>query len=198
MRRKSEELMARICEFAEEYRFCHRRSPSTQTVANALGVAKSTVYKYLVELNARGVIEYDGDEIETSRTKKLGGSTVTVPIIGSIVCGEPEFAEENFEEYVSLPTSLFGKGEFFILRTHGDSMIGAGIEDGDMVVVKKQGTANSGEIVVALVEGETTLKTLRFDKDGRVVLHPENDEMEDILPKECFIQGVAKHVIKSL
>ena len=77
-------------------------------------------------------------------------------------------------------------------------MIEVGINDGDMVVVKKQNTASHGDMVVALVENETTLKTLWFSHDGRVILHPENKNMEDIYPSECYIQGIVKHIIKSV
>ena len=94
---------------------------------------------------------------------------------------------------------LFGKGDFFILRTKGLSMIEAGIEPGDMVVVRKQNSADEGDIVVALVNNETTLKRYYIDKKKRCVrLHPENKDMDDILTKECYIQGVAQHVIKAL
>ena len=94
--------------------------------------------------------------------------------------------------------ALFGKGDMFILKTHGDSMIDVGIEEGDLVVVKKQNFATEGDVVVALVENETTLKTLKYGENGRIILHPENKEMDDIYPEECYIQGVAKHIIKSI
>lgn len=196
MRYKSEERMEEIRQFIDDYCLEHRRSPSIQTIASGIGVVKSTVYKYLLEMNNRGMIEYDGKSIKTAITQKADFSSKMTPILGSIVCGEPEYAEENFEEYVSLPSALFGFGDFFILRTHGDSMIEAGIEDGDMVVVRKQNTAYEGDIVVALVENETTLKTFHRDSTGRVILHPENKNMKDIYPEICYIQGVAEHIIK--
>ena len=122
-----------------------------------------------------------------------------VPVIGSVVCGSPELAEEDFEEFVALPVALFGEGDFFILRTHGDSMIEAGIEDGDMVVVRKTHIANPGDKVVALIENETTLKTFYPEPEQRRIrLHPENSKMKDIIVKNCNIQGVACHVIKKL
>lgn len=122
-----------------------------------------------------------------------------VAVLGRVSCGLPKYAEENIEEYVSLPVSLFGQGRFFILRADGESMIEAGIEDGDMVVIRQQSTASEGQIVVALVEDETTLKRYYIDKRRRCVrLHPENSEMEDIYVNDCIIQGVAVHVIKAL
>ena len=198
IRRKNPEVMKRIIEFAESYYFKHKSSPSMGEISNSLKISRSTAYKYLVEMDQKGMISYDGESIKTKGMSKSRYEMVKVPILGNIVCGEPEYAEENFEEYVSLPEVLFGKGEMFILRAYGDSMIEAGINEGDLVVVKKQNTALEGDIVVALVENETTLKTLRFAKDGRVILHPENKSMEDIYPSVCYIQGVAKHVIKSV
>jgi repressor LexA len=169
-----------------------------QRIADEVGIGKGTVYKYLVEMDEKGMISYDGKSIRTKGMSKSRNASNLVPILGSVVCGTPELAEENFEEYVSLPETIFGKGDFFILRTHGDSMIDAGINDGDFVVVERRNTANSGDMVVALVENETTLKTLLFDKNGKIILHPENKNMPDIRPNECYIQGVARHIIKAV
>ena len=93
---------------------------------------------------------------------------------------------------------MFGKGDFFVLRTHGDSMIDAGIDNGDMVVVSKQNTANIGDMVVALVDNETTLKTYMVNEEGRMFLRPQNKSMSDIYPDNCFIQGVVKFLIKAV
>ena len=120
-------------------------------------------------------------------------------VLGSVACGVPRFAEENIEEYVRLPVSLFGSGDFYILRAVGDSMIGVGIDDGDLVLVRQQNYAEAGQIVVALVEDEATLKRYYPEPENkRVRLHPENDSMSDIYVDECLIQGVAVKVIKNL
>ena len=98
-----------------------------------------------------------------------------------------------------LPTALFGSGEFYILRANGDSMIDAGIETGDTVVIRKQNTAQFGDIVVALADGQNTLKTYAYDEElERVMLQPENEEYDPIYPNELYIQGVAVNVIKKL
>ena len=100
---------------------------------------------------------------------------------------------------MSLPASMFSKGTFFLLRAKGESMIEAGIDDGDFVVVKKQVYAEDGDIVVALVENQNTLKRFYRDEDSKkIILHPENKRMKNIVVDECYIQGVACHVIKSL
>ena len=144
-------------------------------------------------------LEYNGREIHTNVTRKYSGEQTQMPIVGSIPCGSPQYEEENIEEYISLPTAIFGKGDFFILRADGQSMIEAGIEDGDLVVVKKQMEANEGDIVVALVDNQNTMKRYyRDDKNKKIILHPENKRMKDIIVDECYIQGVACNVIKTL
>ena len=199
MRYKSEETMDRIVKSVERFFFAHHRSPSITEIASDVGCSRSTIHAYLREMNQLGRLHYDGKTLETSVTQKADAEFTLSPVLGSISCGLPEYAEENFEEYVALPTALFGSGEFFLLRANGNSMIEAGIEPGDLVVVRKQTTAEEGDIVVALVENETTLK--RYYKDHQrqcVRLHPENSRMKDIYVQECTIQGVAQHVIKAL
>lgn len=191
--------MKEICEYAEQYYLQHGQSPSTTKIAEAVGVSRGTAYKYLVAMNDNGMIEYDGQDIQTPVTKKLNKDTSQTAIVGSIPCGSPQYEEENIEEYISLPTAIFGKGEFFILRASGDSMIEAGIDDGDLVVIRKQVYADEGEIVVALVDNQNTLKRFYRDEENqKIILHPENKRLKDIVVDECFIQGVACHVIKSL
>ena len=187
MRHKSEELMKQIMDYAEQFQLLNHRSPYTSEIADALGIVKSTVYKYLVAMNDRGMLSYRNGEIVTERTNKISLLT------------KPQLEEEYIEEYVSLPVSLFGEGEFFILRASGDSMIGAGINSGDMIVIRKQNTASDGDIVVALVDNESTLKRFFLDTERRCVrLHPENPKYPDIYTQNCTVQGVAVHVIKSL
>lgn len=199
MRHKSIDRMNSIMQYVEQYYFEHRHFPSTSEIANALGIVKSTAYKYLVEMNDKGMLKYDGREILTDKIQKVNTETTHVAVLGFISCGIPQLEEEYIEEYVTLPVSMFGKGEFFILRASGESMIEAGINDGDLVVIRKQKEANDGQIVVALVENENTLKRFYLDKENRCIrLHPENKTMEDIIVPDCQIQGVAVHVIKAL
>lgn len=199
MRRRNEELMNRIIEFAEQYYLENSSSPSVRVIADKFGIGVSTAYRYLLEMDERGLITYDGKRISNDRIEKLNSNSgvIRAAVVGSIACGIPNLAEENVEEYVSLPRSMFGDGEFFILRANGESMIDAGIETGDLVVIRKQACAEDGQIVVALVEDEATLKRLYRDK-GKVILHPENRAMDDIIVDDCIIQGVAVKVIKDL
>lgn len=199
MRTKSIELMKQICKFAENFILDNNRSPSTTEIADEFRIARGTAYRYLVDMNERKLIEYDGHSIQTEVTLKYKSKRSQAAIVGSIPCGSPQYEEEHIEAYVSLPESIFGSGEFYILRASGNSMIEAGIDDGDLVVIKKQKTANEGDIVVALVDGQNTLKRYYIDRrKRRVRLHPENSEMKDLYVNECEIQGVAQHVIKAL
>ena len=199
IRKRNTETMKEIQAFVEDYFFEYHQSPSMQKVADAIGTSKSTAYYYVMEMALNGMLHYDGKTIETPHTQKSDYKMNRAPVLGSIVCGSPELTEEDFEEFVALSVALFGEGDFFVLRTHGHSMVEAGIDEGDMVVVKKQNHANYGDIVVALVGNETTLKTYYPEPENkRVRLHPENASMEDIIVRAWNIQGVAKHVIKKL
>ena len=125
------------------------------------------------------------------------------PIVGDVACGTPILAIENIEEYVRLPESLFGRGDFYLLRAKGNSMIGVGIYSGDLVIVRKQDTAVPGQIIVAYdddTDGATLKRYFPEPEKGRVRLHPENpDEEEVYMPiKDFHIQGVAVKVIKNL
>ena len=204
MRSKNPELMKEICTYVSDYYRDRRSSPSVSDIAKAVGIAKTTAYRYLVEMNEQGMISYDGHTIETPQIDKCVTGYFSAPIVGSIHCGDPETEEEHVEEYVTLPESIFGKGEFYILRASGDSMVDAGIEDKDLVVIKKQSTASVGDIVVALDEdNQNTLKTFDGidDESGYAILKYENRRKyrnKVIRVRELVVQGVAKHVIKAL
>ena len=157
-----------------------------------------------MEMNDDGKgLAYTGGTIETREFNAGNMQLSPARVVGSIPCGEAATEEEYVEAYLNLPASLFGKGEFYILRARGDSMEDAGIEDGDMVVIRIQPTARIGDIVVALDdENRNTLKRLGgFDENGSVVLEYMNQEVypgKTILVRELVVQGVAEHVIKRL
>ena len=147
------------------------------------------VRTYILALENSGRIERTRlGNIDMLPKLKPSGVAIT-PIVGSIACGQPVDAVEQIEESVTLPRAIFGGGDLFILHTHGDSMIDIGIKHGDLVVIRKQNTAENGDIIVAMMNGETTLKRF-YKRNGKVVLHPENKEMKDIIVKDCEIQGV--------
>ena len=202
MQYKKPETMQQIRDYALEYYRQHNTMPSTRVIADGIGVNRTSVQKYLVEMGKRGMIDYDGRIVRIHLTSgsALQKETYNAGVLGTIACGIPEDAEESVEDYVTLPTSIFGEGELYIVRASGESMIDAGINDGDLVVIKKTKEARNGDIVVALVENSnTTLKRLFIDEEHHyVVLHPENKSMKDIIVPTCQIQGVAVNVIKSL
>ena len=204
MRTKNPELMKEISAFVNEYFHEKRSSPSVGTIAKAMGIARSSAYRYLVAMDEKGLISYDGHTIETPQIDKSVSGYFSAPIVGSVQCGDPETEEEHVEEYVSLPESIFGNGEFYLLRAAGDSMVDAGIEEGDLIVIRKQDSASVGDIVVALDENsQNTLKTFDGidDESGYAILKYENKKKypdKVIRVRELIVQGVAKHAIKAL
>lgn len=203
MRSRSTDFKNRICDVVNDWKRNVGRTPSLKEIGDELGVNKSTIYRYLVEMDEEGLLEYDGNSIDTKELNCRTMNTARAAIVGSIPCGEAQPEEEYVEEYVNLPTNLFGKGDFYILRAKGDSMEDAGISEGDLVVILKQPTAEVGDIVVALDDqNQNTLKRFGgFDEDNKVVLEYMNEDVypgKTILVKELTVQGVAKHVIKSL
>ncbi len=197
MRSKDKTLMAAIEKFVSDYTDNAGISPTMQEVADGVGASKATVQRYVVQMCEDGILGYSG--YRTMISTKTKAAAIRVPVLGTIACGTPKFAEENIEEYVRLPVALFGKGNFFILRAYGDSMIEAGIDNGDLVLIRQQNYADEGQIVVALMGDEATLKRFYPEpKKHRVRLHPENSRMDDIYVDNCEIQGVAVKVIKEL
>ncbi len=201
MRVKKTEIMDRIISFTNEFRREFGRSPSTTEIAKEVHTARGTAHSYLTRMRELGMIKYDGKEIITNISDRINHAVNNTPIVGRVVCGDPMEEESMVEEYVDLPASIFGYGELFILEAYGDSMNLAGIDAGDYVVVRKQNTANSGDLVVALTNGENNLKRIRFDDERQVVaLCPESTNKRYKVKeyKDIQIQGVVTHVIKKV
>ena len=202
MRTKNTEYFSKIIQCIDAFRLENGISPTIQEIADTVGMSKSNVARYLAELRSGGQINYASERrrnLMTPTAQKQKTKTVRVPVLGTVSCGIPKFAEECIECYVQLPTEIFGEGEFFLLRTNGDSMIEAGIDDGDLVLIRQQSTADIGQIVVALVEDEATLKRYYPEPEKqRIRLHPANAALKDIYVRSCIIQGVAVKVVKNL
>lgn len=201
MRSKNQEHFTLLESFIDAYIDSQGVSPSTREIAAGTGLSPSTVSRYLSYMRDNGMIDYVGQRnIITQRKRMTSIGSNKVPLLGAVSCGIPKFAEGNIEEYVQLPTAIFGKGDFFLLRASGESMIEAGIDDGDLVLVRHQDHADPGQIVVALIgEDEATLKRFYPDpSEGIIRLHPENSALDDIIVENCVIQGVAVHVMKAL
>lgn len=202
MKKRSPETMKKIRDFAEQYYTDYGRSPSTTMIANEVGVSRGTAYKYLVEMNEKGIISYDGKRIATALTQNSNADRSLAPIVGTIRCGSPEEEREEIQEYVSLPASIFGYGDFYILKAKGDSMNLAGIDDGDLIVVEKGVLERVGDIVVALDDDNcNTLKRLAYDKSRRkhyLQAESSNPANHDLYPPRISVQGIARNVIKKL
>lgn len=206
MSRDKRETFEEIKNFINQYWQRNGVSPTTREIADGVSLPRATVGRYLVEMKEQGIIEYNGrrDFRTREQAERWDDDMIAVPIIGSIACGLPNLAEQNIEEYVNMPGKLIGKGKFYLLRAHGDSMVNVGITNGDLVLIRAQNVAEYGQIIVAQVGDEdATLKTYQPDyKNDQVVLHPENDEMDDIVvditTTRFAIQGVARDVIHRL
>jgi repressor LexA len=170
--------------------------PSVREIGHAVGLSSSsTVHSHLAALEAKGFIRRDPSkpralEVLDYRETERGidyGSVRAVPVVGQVAAGQPILASENIEQTMSLPAELADDATF-ILRVRGESMIEAGIMDGDFVVVRQQPTATNGEIVVAMIDDEATVKTFYREPD-RIRLQPENSSMEPIYVTDVTILG---------
>ncbi len=196
MRTLNQDTLDKIQEYIIEYQKQKGKSPSYREVQREMKMSSlNLVQRYILRLEKDGRIERTRlGNIATLPQLRRTGTTMT-PLVGEIACGQPVDAIQNIEESFALPKSLFGDGELFMLRTFGDSMIDIGIKKNDLIVVRKQNTAENGDIVVAMVNGATTLKRF-YRRNGKIVLHPENSEMKDIILRDCEIQGVLVSCIK--
>jgi repressor LexA len=199
-----------IWKFLTDYVDEHGYPPTVREIGEAVGLASpSTVHAHLANLERAGLIKRDPTKpraLELRRDPKpepaRAADVHKLPLVGEIAAGGPLLAEDNVEEYIAVPEPLAGRGEEFLLRVKGDSMIKAGILDGDIVVVRREQTAENGDIVVALAgtdetADEATVK--RFVKEGgRVRLQPENDELDPIFADHVQILGKVTGVFRSL
>ena len=187
---KIDEKLNKLYEYLNEYHSLNGYPPTVREICNALQIKSTATAQYYIEkLNDRGLIKKDGDKKRTLTINGKGIKSFEVPLIGTVTAGTPILAVENFEDYYPLPIDFKSDVPTFMLTVKGDSMINAGIYNGDKIIVKKQETANNGEIVVALIDDSATVK--RFYKEkGKIILHPENDTMSDIIVEDAVILGV--------
>lgn len=192
-----------ILTFVQRYADAHGYPPSVREIGQALGLtSSSTVHSHLSALEKKGYLRRDPSkpralEVLRDEHEVPPKKVVSIPVIGHVAAGQPILAQQNIEDYFPLPTDFVRSDECFILKVHGDSMINAGIYDGDLLVVHRQQNATNGDIVVARIEDEATVK--RFFKEAdRIRLQPENPAMEPILTRDAVIEGVALAVIRRL
>jgi len=189
--RASHENQQKILDFIKSEIEDKGYPPSVREICAAVGLrSTSTVHAHLNHLEAQGLIRRDPTKPRALEvvdgTQPRGRS---VPLVGRVTAGQPILAIENIDEYLTLPQSVLGQGKMFSLRVEGESMIDAGIMDGDIVVLRQQDTAENGEIVVAMTdEDEATLKRIYYEAD-RVRLQPENPTMSPIYVKRATVLG---------
>ena len=175
--------------------------PTVREICETVNLkSTSSVHSHLETLEKNGYIRRDPTkpraiEICDDSFQMVRTEMISLPIIGNVAAGQPILAEENIEDYFPVPADVVPQGESFILNVRGESMINAGIFNGDRVFVHVQNTAHNGEIVVALIDDSATVKRL-YRRNGQVVLHPENDEMEDMIFDNVSVIGVVKGLIR--
>ena len=202
-----------ILDYIEKQSKINGYPPSVREIGKAVGLkSTATVHGYLAKLEQKGYIKKESQKGRT--LKLLKGSSgkkpldttkdfysnkemVDVPVIGKITAGAPILAVENITDTFPIPIDFVGNCESFMLTVRGESMIEAGILDGEYILVKKQNTANNGEIVVALIEDEATVKTFYKEKD-HIRLQPENSTMDPIIVPDCKILGKVGGVFRKM
>jgi len=182
-------------------------APSMREIGEAAGLNSPASVKYQLDiLEEKGFIRRDADRgraMEVVLPESMSGEsahtdkTRFIPLVGSIAAGVPITADQHVEETLPLPESLVGKGDLFMLKVKGESMINAAICDGDYVVIRQQKDANNGEIVAAMIDGEATVKTFSR-KGGHIWLLPANDDFAPIDGDHCEILGKVTAVLRSI
>ena len=195
--RNTQENQQKILNFIKEEIELHGYPPSVREICLGTGIkSTSTVHTHLNHLEEQGLIRR-----ASSKTRALevtDGSMAkgrSIPLVGKVTAGLPILAIENIEDYLILPQSMVGRGDMFCLRVEGESMIDAGIYDGDILVIRQQNTADNGEIVVAMIEDEATVKRIFYEKN-RVRLQPENPTMSPIYAQEVTVLGKVTDLIR--
>ena len=197
-----------IFDYIKRYSAKHGYPPTVRDIGKAIGLtSSSTVHAHLSNLEKVGLLRRDPtkpraiellvDRAKRARTAVESAAGGALPLVGQVAAGSPLLAEENIEEYVSVPEMAGGNEGEFVLTIRGDSMIDAGIHDGDHVVVRSQATASDGEIVVAMVGEDPEATCKRFYRESsRVRLQPENDLYEPILSDEVAVLGRVVGVLR--
>ena len=197
-----------IYDFIEAYIDQKGFGPTVREICEAVDLSSpSTVHVHLRTLEEKGFIVRDSLKSRSialphKEDNQVHGSAayeniVSLPVVGRVAAGEPILAEQNIENTLTLPTELVGDAASFILSVRGDSMIEAGINDGDYVVVKEQQVARNGEIIVALIEDGATVKRFYKERD-HIRLQPENSSMEPIIVRDCAIVGKVVAVMRKV
>ncbi len=193
----SEDKLIMVMDYIRKFTEENGYTPSVREIAQECGIkSTATVHSYLERLKARGFLSKAENKKRSMSFGKGGGTTI--PLIGMVTAGQPVFAYENYENYYTFPAEEFKGSELFMLRVEGTSMIDAGIMHGDKIVVRRQPVAENGEVVVAMIDDSATVKRFYF-RDGKVILHPENETLSDMIfePQEVTILGKVIGLIRN-
>ena len=187
-----EEKLTMVMDYIRRFIEENGYTPSVREIGQECGIkSTATVHSYLEKLKTRGFLSKADNK---KRSMTIGRSNgVNIPLIGTVTAGQPVFAYENYEDYYTFPATEFKGDELFMLRVSGTSMIDAGILDGDKIVVRRQPTAENGEIVVAMVEDSATVKRF-YRRNGQIVLHPENEALSDMVFEDGEVSILGKVV----
>lgn len=183
-----------ILDFIKDEILQHGYPPAVREICEAVNLkSTSSVHAHLETLEKNGYIRRDPTkpraiEIVDDNFNLTRRELVNVPIVGRVAAGEPLLANQNIEDYFPIPVEMMPNVQTFMLRVQGESMINAGIFDGDLILVRQQSTARNGDIVVALIEDSATVKTF-YKEDGHFRLQPENDFMDPIIVNDVLILG---------
>ena len=188
----SQEKLIMVMDYIRKFSEENGYTPSVREIGKECGIkSTATVYSYLQKLQDKGYLNKATNKKRSVTLAKSSG--VNIPLIGTVTAGQPIFAYENYEDYYTFPAGEFRGDDLFMLRVQGTSMIDAGIMNGDKIVVRRQETAENGEIVVALVEDSATVKRF-YRKDGQIILHPENEALSDMIFEENEVAILGKVV----
>ena len=191
--RNTDAKVTQVYNYVKNYLEQNSFPPSVREICAECGIkSTATAYAYLEKLQKQGLITKTPDKKRAFSLTQKANTFESVPLIGVVTAGVPILAVENFENYYPLPPEFSNaENNLFMLRVQGDSMIEAGIFDGDKIIVKRQNTAENGDIVVALIEDSSTVKRF-FKRDSKIVLHPENRALSDIVLDDVVILGVVQ------
>ncbi len=200
---KDPDRIKKIVKIIEDWRILEGTEPTITQIAEKAGMGRARVHAYLKEMDEQGIITYSRRHYNTPKTEMINERSGATPIVGSVKCGDPELEEAEIEEYVRLPETIFGDKSMYILRARGDSMVDAGIDEGDFIVVENTPVAAKNDIVVAMDDdNQNMLKRYKgLNKDGNAVLAYENDNRypnEKLIIDKMRIQGIARFVIKRI
>ena len=197
MRTVDSSKLESIRRYIEAYYKKNFETPSIRDISIGTGIPTSTVHRCLKKMNESGEITYEmGDgyrSMSTRRMQKENNDTILIPILGHVSCGHGDIEEQEVLDFIKMPKTMMGNGQYFALQAQGESMVDAGIYPNDYVIVRQQQEANSGDIVVALYEGLNNLKQLEVDGKNMTLCSCNKDKatFPDIPVKDVRIQGVA-------